>query len=117
LLNVKIIDTLSPFPDAILRTLTITHSLTLVMHLIIGAVSSSGGGQLAATLGVWNVDWRLGTPTFLKGGLIPTLDVWSGSLAGGLFHCMDYLIITDVINSVCLRPPNIAIRLFTTTCI
>jgi hypothetical protein len=86
--------------------LTITHSLSLlfshpnpevshslVMHLIIGAVSSSGGGQLAATLGVWNVDWRLSTPMFLKGGMMPTLDVWSGSLAGGLFHCMDYVII------------------------
>jgi hypothetical protein len=121
LLSAKVVDTLLPLLDAILRTRTITSSLNLiptspnpsvansiVMQWIIGAVSSSGGGQLAATFGVWKPfkDWSLlAKPVVLKGGVLATLDVWGGILAGPSFQVL--LIFSHinyfVLNSVVIR--------------
>jgi len=106
LLSTKVVDSLLPLLDAILRTRTITGSLYLIpvspsptianslaMQWIIGAVSSSGGGQLAATFGVWKPfkDWDfLAKPVFLKGGILATLDVWGGLLAALLYGMLTH---------------------------
>lgn len=39
----------------------------LLAQIIIGAVSSVGGGAAAGFFGVWDKEWSLKTPAFLKG--------------------------------------------------
>jgi len=101
LLSPCLLDTLL-FPlDATLRLGSITSTLDLVhthadphlsqslfLRLIISAVASAGGGVTAATLAVWTHEWRFTTPVFLRGGVVATIDIWGGMLAGfvyGLF--------------------------------
>lgn len=97
----KVIDTSLPLIDAIMRTGSIcgavqlahTHSnpaiaSSLFFQLLIGAVASAGGSVTASTLGVWNQEWSLRVPPFLRGGLIDTLDLWSGSLAAAVYGCL-----------------------------
>lgn len=95
ILTPHILDTLL-FPlDAILRLGSITTALDLVhMHsdprlsqslflrLFASAVASAGGWVTAATLAVWTPEWHFTTPVFLKGGVVDTVDVWGGMLAG-----------------------------------
>ena len=88
------------FPDAILRTSSVTSSIDLVqnhpdprlsnslfLRVLIGAIASSGGSMTAATLGVWTPNWTFSTPIFLRKGTtaLSTLDIWAGSLAGVYF--------------------------------
>lgn len=40
---------------------------SLLAQIIIGAVSSVGGGAAAGFFGVWDKEWSLKTPAFLKG--------------------------------------------------
>ncbi|KAL0574706.1 hypothetical protein V5O48_007264 [Marasmius crinis-equi] len=70
------------FPlDAVLRVNAITSTLDLIssnpavnpllkssplFHLIIGAVSSAGGGVSAGTLATWTSQWAFSTPVFLR---------------------------------------------------
>ncbi|KAF8629798.1 hypothetical protein AX15_003269 [Amanita polypyramis BW_CC] len=96
LLNARLLDTIL-FPlDALLRTNSITSSITLLTgpgvnpvyaaspltHLLLGAVASSAGGLSAATLRTWTPEWSLGMPPVLKegAGVWGTLDVWGGAL-------------------------------------
>jgi hypothetical protein len=95
ILTPRILDTLL-FPlDAILRLGSITTTLDLVhthpnpqlsqslfLRLLASAVASSGGGVTAATFAVWTPEWHFTTPVFLKGGVVDTVDVWGGMLAG-----------------------------------
>ena len=76
----QVVDSLYPAIDAVCRSGAIIGSLGLVRshpnpavansllaQVIIGAVSSVGGGAAAGFLGVWDKEWSLKTPTFLKG--------------------------------------------------
>jgi len=95
----KLVDTLLPLIDAILRTGGITSSLhlalthtslgqpkpSLFLQLLLGAIASAGGGVLAGTLNVFSPNWSFSTPPFLLsntpgGFLLGTLDLWSGSI-------------------------------------
>ncbi|KAF9269844.1 hypothetical protein L218DRAFT_850425 [Marasmius fiardii PR-910] len=85
------------FPlDAVLRVNAITTSLGILstnpsvnpllvrsplFHLILGAVSSAGGGASAGTLSLWTSQWAFSTPVFLRSdaGWVGTLDLWGGS--------------------------------------
>jgi uncharacterized membrane protein YeiH len=40
---------------------------SLLAQIILGAVSSVGGGAAAGFFGVWDKEWSLKTPAFLKG--------------------------------------------------
>lgn len=99
--SAKVIDTALPLLDAILRTGAICGSVSmarahpnpaiassLFFQLFIGAVASAGGGVSASTLGVWNAEWTLRVPPFLRGGFIDTLDIWSGSLIAAVYGCL-----------------------------
>lgn len=94
----RIIDTALPLLDAIMRsgaicgTVHLAHShsnpaiaSSAFFQLLMGAVASAGGGVTATTLGVWNSEWSLRVPPFLRGGFIDTLDIWSGSLAAAVY--------------------------------
>jgi len=94
----KILNSFLPLIDAILRTGAICSSVTLAhthpnpalssslfLQLVIGAVASAGGAVSASTLGIWELEWSFRTPPFLRGGLVDTLDVWSGSLAAAVY--------------------------------
>lgn len=76
----KFVDTLFPAIDAICRSGAIIGGVaavkshanpavanSLLAQLIIGAVASVGGGAAAGFFGVWDKEWSLKTPTFLKG--------------------------------------------------
>jgi len=54
------------------------------MHLIVGAVVSSGGGLSTGTLDAWTPNWTPSTPPILRAGAgwAGTLDVWGGALVG-----------------------------------
>ncbi|KAF9044262.1 hypothetical protein BJ165DRAFT_188963 [Panaeolus papilionaceus] len=101
LLNPKLLDTLL-FPlDALLRTNAVTATLGLLyapsvhteykdsplMHMIIGAIASAGGGFTAGTLNLWSSAWAFGTPPSLKSGAgwAGTLDVWGGALVAAIY--------------------------------
>lgn len=99
--SLKTIDTALPLLDAIFRTgsicgavnLAYTHqnpaiSSSLFFQLLVGAIASAGGGTAAATLGVWDSEWTFRTPPFLRGGVMDTLDIWSGSLAAAVYACL-----------------------------
>jgi len=62
-------------------------SNSIFAQILIGALSASGGGLVASTLGVWNPNWSLSTPPVLRPGtgLIPSMDVWSGAIAAAIF--------------------------------
>lgn len=94
----KTLDTFLPLIDAILRTGAITSSVNIVrahpnpavssslfLQLLIGAISSSGGGVSAATFGVWEPTWGLRTPPVLNADWVGSLDVWSGSIAAAVY--------------------------------
>ncbi|KAF9517577.1 hypothetical protein BS47DRAFT_1326382 [Hydnum rufescens UP504] len=94
----KVMDTFLPLIDAILRsgsicscvTLAHTHpndaiSSSLFLQWFIGAVASAGGGISSVTLDIWNPEWSFRTPPFLRGGVLDTLDMWSGSLAAAVY--------------------------------
>lgn len=97
----KIIDTALPLLDAIMRTgaicgavnLAHSHSNTaisssLFFQLLVGGIASAGGGVTAATLGVWSAEWSFRAPPFLRGGVVDTLDIWSGSVAAAVYGCL-----------------------------
>jgi len=97
----KAIDTALPLLDAILRTgsicsvVNLAHAhpnpaiaSSLFFQLFVGAVVSAGGGATAATLGVWNIEWAFRAPPLLRGGIVDTLDIWSGSLAAAIYGCL-----------------------------
>lgn len=94
----KLVDTLCPLIDAVSRSAAITAAVeacrahahpavrsSLFVQLFLGAVASAGGSVTASTLGVWEHDWRLRRPAFVDGGIVPTLDVWGGSLAAFVY--------------------------------
>lgn len=96
--SAKTIDTVLPLLDAIMRTGAICSTVNIVtahpnpaissslfLQLLIGAIASSGGGVAASTLAVWDPQWSLRTPPFLRGGVVDTLDVWSGSVAAAVY--------------------------------
>jgi hypothetical protein len=84
--------------DALIRTNAITATLGLLysptvhpeyqnsalMHLIIGAIASAGGGLSAGTLNAWSANWAFSTPPILRAGAgwTGTLDVWGGAFVG-----------------------------------
>lgn len=76
----RLVDTLFPPIDAICRSAAIIAGIgmvqshpnpaladSLLAQLIIGAVASVGGGAAAGFFGVWDNEWSLKTPGFLKG--------------------------------------------------
>ena len=97
-MNPKILDTVLWPLDALLRTNAVTSLLGLLdnpnvhpeyqnsslMHLIVGAVVSSGGGLSTGTLDAWTPNWTPSTPPILRAGAgwAGTLDVWGGALVG-----------------------------------
>jgi hypothetical protein len=106
LLSQKLFDTML-FPiDALVRILAITagvnllsssHSASVSVHpsfvnspftyMIIGALSSSGGGLTAATLSTWTHAWSFSTPPLFRAetGLWGSVDFWGGALVAGIF--------------------------------
>ena len=97
----KVMDVALPLLDAIFRTGSICGAVntahahpnpaiasSLFFQLLVGAVASSAGGATAATLGVWNSEWAFRTPPILRGGIVDTLDIWSGSLAAAVYGCL-----------------------------
>jgi hypothetical protein len=52
--------------------------------MIIGALSSAGGGTAAATLATWTSQWSMSTPPIFRAGvgLWGSMDVWGGSIVG-----------------------------------
>lgn len=76
----KFVDSVFPAIDAICRSGAIIGGVgavknhanpavanSLLAQIIIGAVSSVGGGAAAGFFGVWDKEWSLKTPSFLKG--------------------------------------------------
>lgn len=60
---------------------------SLFVQLLIGAISASGGGQLAGTLGTWDPSgWSLHTPPILLArNALDSLDVWAPALAAFVY--------------------------------
>jgi len=94
----KLVDSAFPAIDAICRSAAIIGAMgavkahsnpnlanSLLAQIIIGAVSSVGGGAAAGFFGVWDNEWSLKTPGFLKGGVIATMDVWAGAVAAFIY--------------------------------
>ncbi|KAF5310075.1 hypothetical protein D9619_010337 [Psilocybe cf. subviscida] len=87
--------------DALVRTNAVTSTLGLLysptvhpeyqnsalMHLIIGAIASAGGGLSAGTLNAWSANWAFGTPPILRAGAgwVGTLDVWGGAFVALIY--------------------------------
>lgn len=97
----KLLDTVLPIVDAVLRTGGVCYTVNLVhshpnpavssslfLQLLLGGVASAGGGAAASTLGVWETQWSLRTPPFLRGGLLDTLDIWGGSIVAAVYGCL-----------------------------
>ena len=94
--DAKLLDTVLPFVDAIVRSYPIVTAVELVYkhsnplirqsltaQIVVAAVASAGGSAWASALGVWEIDWRFRTPSLLgAGGLMPSVDAWAGVLAG-----------------------------------
>ncbi|KIY52119.1 hypothetical protein FISHEDRAFT_35661 [Fistulina hepatica ATCC 64428] len=97
----KALDTLLFPVDALVRTKAIIGTISLLglpevdpvlaesplAHLILGAIGSSGGGVMAATLSTWTTQWSFSTPIFLRPGVgwIDTIDVWGGALVAAVY--------------------------------
>lgn len=76
----RVMDTIYPPLDAICRSTPIIAAISaaknhsnpqlresLLAQLVLGAVASMGGGAAAGFFGVWDKEWSLKTPAFLKG--------------------------------------------------
>lgn len=113
----KLVDSVFPVIDAICRSGAIVGAVSavrahpnplvansLLAQVIIGGVASVGGGAAAGFFGVWDKEWSLKTPAFLKGyvccivtiyktaltcsicsGIIATMDLWAGSIAAIIY--------------------------------
>ena len=106
LLNPKLFDTVL-FPiDAVVRVAAITSTvaflsmpspagtsvhpaLTLspLTHMVIGALSSNGGGITASTLSTWSPSWSFSTPPILRAGtgLWGSVDFWGGAVVAVIY--------------------------------
>ena len=94
----KLVDTAFPIIDAICRSGAIVGAISavrahsnplvansLLAQVIIGGVASVGGGAAAGFFGVWDKEWSIKTPSFLKGGVLATMDLWAGSVSAVIF--------------------------------
>lgn len=102
----RIMETMCLPIDTLLRIISIFSSLALltpapgsplqinpllasspIVPLFLGAIASSGGGTLASTLSVWEPEWRLRSPGWMRAGagLRGSVDVWGGAVAAGVY--------------------------------
>lgn len=53
-------------------------------HMLLGAITSAGGGLAAGTFSLWSPNWTISTPPPLRvgAGWAGTLDLWGGALVG-----------------------------------
>lgn len=95
-----LVDTSLPLLDGCLRTQAVVVSLdmvarspnaavrsSLLIQLIAGVVGSTGGGQLAGTLGLLNpAGWTLSTPPLLGArSVLPIIDIYAALFATAAF--------------------------------
>lgn len=91
-----LVDTVLPVLDGCLRTQAVVVSLdmvrrspnesvrgSLLIQLLAGVVGSTGGGQLAGTLGMLNpAGWTLSTPPFFTArSILPIIDIYAALVA------------------------------------
>ncbi|KAF7984301.1 hypothetical protein HWV62_15271 [Athelia sp. TMB] len=102
----RVMDTLCLPIDTLLRVISIFSALNLltpapgsplqvnpllaaspIVPLFLGAIASSGGGTLASALSVWEPEWRLRSPGWMRAGvgLRGSVDVWGGAVAAGVW--------------------------------
>jgi len=94
----RTLDTFLPVIDALTRSFPITGAVlttqshpnptirsNLFFQLILGGLSSSGGGLIASTLNVFSPTWSFGTPPILNAGFWGTMDFWAGVVGAGVF--------------------------------
>lgn len=99
----KVIETVCPILDAVTKSGAIIAAVTaaqqhsnpavsqsLTAQLIVGAIAPVGGATAAGMLNVWDADWHLSTPSFLKSGngVFSTLDIWSGAMSAAIFGAL-----------------------------
>lgn len=102
-INSKLIDTICPILDAVTKGGAIIAAVTAVQQhsnpavaqslfaqLLFGAFAPVGGATVAGLMNVWDADWHLSTPFFLKKGntLLSTLDIWAGALSAAIYGAL-----------------------------
>lgn len=106
LINPKLLDTVLFPVDAVVRVASVTSTvgflyipspagtsvhpaLTLspLTHMVVGALSSSGGGITASTLSTWSPSWSFSTPPILRAGvgLWGSVDFWGGAVVAVIY--------------------------------
>jgi hypothetical protein len=58
---------------------------SLLATALISGITVSSGGWIVQAFGMHEDEWKVGKPTVLNGGVLDTLDLWSGALTGLLY--------------------------------